>query len=210
MSYCLLSTAYWPPVQYFTKLILFDEVLIEQFETYPKQSYRNRMEVYGPNGIQSLQVPVLKASFKKTIIKDVEISYDTPWQKNHVKSIESAYRSSPFYEYYIDEILPLFSKKYKFLIELNADILKICQEILGLEVSVNFTLNFIADSGEFDFRNIIHPKSSKARVEPNFKPVEYVQGFEQRHGFAPNLSILDLIFNCGPESLALIKSSIRI
>ena len=205
---CYLSTAYWAPVQYFTKLFVFKKVLIEQWETYPKQSYRNRMLIYGANGTQSLQVPVVKGSFKKILLKDIEISYDTDWQKNHLKTIESAYRSSPFYEYYIDDILPFYEKRFKYLIDLNQNILKISLAMLDMQTQVSLTNKFEVHTNGLDFRNYIHPKTGKQIIDTAFKPVAYIQGFEQRHGFIPNLSILDLIFNTGPEALGILSKCV--
>lgn len=205
---CLLSTAYWAPIQYFTKLISYNNVLIEKWETYPKQSYRNRMMIYGVNGIQPLQIPVVKGSFKNILLKDIEISYDSNWQKNHFKSIESAYRSTPFYEYYIDDILPFYEKKFKYLLDLNNSILDECLSILDCKSSIKMTNDFELNPDITDFRSSIHPKKTNTIKDNTFKPIEYIQGFEQRHGFISNLSILDLIFNCGPESGSILKKCI--
>lgn len=207
---CFLSTAYWPPIQYLTKLVLFQNVFIEAFETYPKQTYRNRLIVYGANGVQSLQIPVVKGSFKNILLKDIEIAYTDNWQKNHFKSIESAYRSSPFYEYYIDDVLPFYENRYKYLIDFNQQILENTLSILGIQVGIQLTSNFELHPNGLDLRNAIHPKSDKQTNDPFFKPKEYVQGFEQRHGFIANLSILDLIFNEGPEAIKLLKQSIMV
>jgi len=208
MNSCLLSTAYWAPVQYFSKLLLFDTINIEQWETYPKQSYRNRMLIYGANGIQSLQVPVIKGSNKNILLKDIKISYTDNWQKNHLKSIESAYRSAPFYEYYIDDILPIYQKHPKYLLDLNQQILVACMAMLDIEKTINMSSDFILNPSAIDLRNTMHPKFSKNIYDKNFQPIEYMQCFEQRHGFVPNLSIVDLIFNVGPEASSLIRQSI--
>ncbi len=207
MQQCILSTAYWAPVQYFTKLVLYDEIFIEKHEIYQRQSYRNRMMIYGVNKIQSLQVPVVKGSFKKIPVRDIKIAYDTAWQKNHLKTIESAYRSTPFYEFYIDDILPFYTKKYNFLIDYNSDILTVCFDLLGIDANINFTEKYDFPAKCDDFRNLIHPK--KQVDDKNFLPVEYIQGFEQRHGFIPNLSILDLIFNTGSDAASIIKKSCK-
>jgi hypothetical protein len=207
MQQCILSTAYWAPVQYFTKFVLYNKILIEKHETYPKQSYRNRMLIYGVNKIQSLQVPVVKGSFKKISIKDIKISYDTAWQKNHLKTIESAYRSTPFYEFYIDDILPFYTKKYNFLLDYNTKILTTCFELLNTNTEIEFTDKFNFSVDIDDFRNTIHPK--KIIEDRYFTPIKYFQGFEQRHGFIPNLSILDLIFNTGTDALSIIKKSCK-
>ncbi len=205
---CLLSTAYWAPIQYFTKTILFNNILIEQYETYPRQTYRNRMMIYGANGVQSLQVPVVKGSFKKILVKDIKISYDTNWQKNHFKTIESAYRSSPFYEYYIDDVVHIYENRFKYLIELNQNITEAVLSMLETEAKISFTDKFELHPDITDLRNAIHPKKGKQAFDPLFKPVEYIQGFEQRHGFMSNLSIIDLIFNTGAEAAGILKKCI--
>lgn len=205
---CFISTAYWGPIQYYTKILQFGKVFIEQWETYPKQTYRNRTIIYGANGMQSLQVPVTKGSSKNILLKNIAISYDDNWQKNHFKSIESAYRSSPFYEYYIDDIIPIYEKKFKYLLDLNMKILETSMEMLELQTQITFTGDFVLDTEYPDFRNSMHPKGDKNLLDPNFKPFEYIQGFEQRHGFIPNLSILDLIFNAGPEASSMLSQSL--
>ncbi len=205
---CILSTAYWATIQYFTKFLIFNKIQIEQWETYPRQSYRNRMVIYGANGVQTLQVPVAKGSFKKILLKDIKISYDTNWQKNHFKTIESAYRSSPFYEYYIDDIVPFYKKRYKYLLDLNHNILEVVLSVLELQYKINYTDKFELHPNFVDFRNSIHPKKEKQNFDASFKPVEYIQGFEQRHGFVSNLSIIDLIFNTGPEAVSILSKSI--
>ncbi len=200
-----LSTAYWAPVQYFTKIISFGKHNIETCEIYQKQSYRNRCEIYGPNGKQSLFIPVLRGSFHKTYIRDIKISYDTLWQKNHLKSIEAAYRSSPFYEYYIDDILPFYNKKYTFLLDYNNEILQTCKKWLSINCETLFTLKYHANVDGIDMREIIHPKNNFFENDKKFVPIKYYQGFEMRHGFLPNLSIIDLIFNTGNNAQMVLK-----
>jgi hypothetical protein len=204
----LFPLFYWAPIQYYSKLLRVDKILLEQFETYPKQTYRNRCELYGPNGKQSLQVPVEKGSFHKTLIRDLKISYETAWQKNHMKSIEAAYRSSPFFEYYIDDVLPVYSKKPVFLLDLNESILEISLEWLNLCVSFERTSEFSMNFEGHDFRQMMHPKSNKTEDDVDYRAVPYMQGFEQRHGFMPNLSILDLVFNTGPEAGSVLNQSL--
>ncbi|MDA3894265.1 MAG: WbqC family protein [Salinivirgaceae bacterium] len=204
-SICFLSTAYWAPIQYYAKLIAFNKAIIEQWETYPKQTYRNRMLIYGANSIQSLQVPVIKGSFKNILLKDVKISYADNWQKNHIKSIESAYRSAPFYEYYIDDIIPFYHKKYTYLFDLNNELLEETKGMLDADFDVELSSDFELMPQINDYRYSMHPKREKNIPDNSFKSVEYIQGFEQRHGFVPNLSILDLIFNVGPEASLILK-----
>jgi len=104
----LLASAYLGSIQYYTKLLNYNTICIEQYENFNKQSYRNRCHIYGANGLQSLTIPVNKGRTQKMLIKDVTLSYETAWPKNHLKSFESAYMSSPFYEFYIDDIRPFF------------------------------------------------------------------------------------------------------
>jgi len=197
----LLSTAYFAPVQYYCKLVDTPEVIIEQFENFNKQTYRNRCLIQGANGIQPLIVPLVAASRKKTVIRDVKIDYDTMWQKLHFKSIEAAYRSSPFYEYYIDDIAPFFNKKWNFLWDFNEQIRQIMCQILEIEPNITLSKDYIEKTtdDQLDFRNAIHPKPSKSIIDTTFKAIPYTQVFGDRHGFSPNMSILDVIFNIGPE-----------
>jgi hypothetical protein len=119
----LLSTTYFGPIQYFTKFILYPNRLIEQFDHYSKQSYRNRCIIYGANGALTLSIPVLKGPGQKTRVMDIRIDYSRNWRKLHWKGIESAYRHSPFFEFYMDDIQAFLEKKHDFLLDLNLDIL---------------------------------------------------------------------------------------
>jgi hypothetical protein len=207
----LLSTAYFAPIQYYCKLIQHSNVMIEQWENYSKQSYRNRCNIYGANGALAISVPVVKATSKKVLIKDVKISYDTNWQKLHWKGIESAYKSSPFYEYYIDDLERFFSNKWEYLLDFNQEIQAELCEILEIENKNTLTDDFIPlNTTDFsDFRNVIHPKISKETKDPEFNPKPYTQVFGDKHGFIPNVSILDLIFNMGPDSSHYLETCLK-
>ncbi|WP_321280890.1 WbqC family protein [Marinifilum fragile] len=207
----LLSTAYFAPIQYYCKLIQYPNVMIEQWENYSKQSYRNRCNIYGANGALAISVPVVKATNKKVLTKDVKISYDTNWQKLHWKGIESAYKSSPFYEYYIDDLERFFNQKWDFLLDFNLEIQTEISEILEIENKHSLTEDFIPlDAPDItDFRNVIHPKPSKGINDTEFAPQFYTQVFGDKHGFIPNLSILDLIFNLGPDSSYYLESCLK-
>lgn len=200
----ILSTAYLAPVQYFTKLFKYDEVFIEKHENFIKQSFRNRCKIYGANGELSLSIPVKKISLK-TKIKDLLIDYDTNWQKLHWKSIESAYRSSPFFEFYEDDLKPFYEKKYKFLLDFNSEIQNVILEHLDFNIDLKFTDKYchILTEEIDDLREKINPK--KEYVDPNFKIVEYTQVFQEKYGFIPNLSIIDLLFNEGPNAIEALK-----
>jgi len=200
----ILSSAYLPPVQYFTKLIKYDDILIEAHENFIKQTYRNRCNIYGANGLLALSIPVKKIN-TKTKIKDIVIDYDTNWRKIHWKSIEAAYRSSAFFEFYADYLAPFYQKKYHFLIDLNHDLLKMLAEQLDIDINFSYSdkYRFPEEIPFDDFRDIIHPK--KKQRDPEFKIKKYYQVFSDKHGFISNLSIIDLLFNTGPESLQYLK-----
>lgn len=201
MDALLLTTAYFPPVQYLSHIRKADKVVIEQFEHFGKQSYRNRCEIMSANGIMSLTVPVEKASNGKILTKDVRIDYASNWQKLHLKTIESAYKNSPFYDYYIDDLLPLFEKKETYLLDLNNKILSSSISLMNLKKVICFTDDYIKESIDYlDLRNTIHPKISKRTEDSMFVVKPYHQTFQERFPFAPNLSILDLLFNTGPEA----------
>lgn len=207
MEKVILSTAYLAPVQYYSKLLNYGEVLIEIYENYPKQTYRNRCNIYGANGLLSLSIPVKKIQ-TKTKTKDIKIDYVTNWQKLHWKSIESAYRSSPYFEYYADELLPFYTRKIDFLIDYNTALQKIIIELIGFNAKITLTNNYVitTESECDDFREIINPK--KEYYDNHFKPIEYIQVFANKSSFIPNLSIIDLLFNVGPDTLELLEKTI--
>jgi len=206
----LLSTSYFPNIQYFSKILGAKKILIENDETFPKQTFRNRCEIMCANGVLTLIVPVLNGRSGKTKTKDIKISYVERWQKQHLQSIKSAYASSPFFEFFIDEINPFFEKKYKFLIDFNAEIFNVLCELLSLDINTDFTENFVKidKNNSNDFRFLLSPKVKFD--DQNFSPQKYIQVFSDRMDFIPNLSILDLLFNVGQESRANLKNSVNI
>ena len=206
----LLSTAYFAPIQYYSKLVQFPNMMIEQFENYSKQSYRNRCNIFGANGELALTVPVVKASSKKILTKDVRISYDTDWQKLHWKGIESAYKSSPFYEFYIDDLVRFFDIKWDYLLDFNMEIQSEINSLIELDSTIKKTDDYIENLDQLvDFRESIHPKASKSIIDPSFVSKEYYQVFSDKRGFIENLSILDLLFNMGPDSLMYLEQSVK-
>ena len=204
----LLSTAYFPPVQYFSKFLKYEKVYIEQHENFSKQTYRNRCKILAANGPVSLIVPVVKGRGSKIKIRELKISYDTDWQRNHWRTIFSAYNSSPFFEFYRDDILPFFEKRWKYLFDFNLAILETICDLTEIDCNVDCTEDFEnIPENTMNFREMISPKKQKAKHDPDFHPQEYTQVFAEKFGFVPNLSILDLLFNEGPNSYNILERS---
>jgi len=210
----LLSTAYLAPIQYFTKLVNYQQIYIEYCESYLKQSYRNRTIILAANGPLQLSIPVADGPRAKGPIKDLRLSYDQPWQLMHWRGISSAYNSSPFFEYYADDLAPFFhNKKWKFLFDFNLEIQNTILQAINLDVNIKPTLDYYlqgeAPETTDDFRYTIHPKHQKQEADPHFSPTPYTQVFNEKWGFVPNLSILDLLFSEGPETISHLRSCIR-
>jgi hypothetical protein len=196
-SVCLTS-AYLAPVEYYSVLVNADLVFLEYFDSYEKQTYRNRCQISAANGPMTLSIPVKKSKSEKILTRDVRISEHTNWQQHHWRSIESAYNSSPFFEFYKDDLLPFYEKKWIFLWDFNLEIQAKVMELLDIQFELKFTNEYKKELDEtiLDLRESIHPK--KQNDDRNFK--SYYQIFYQRFGFQMNLSIIDLLFNMGNES----------
>lgn len=204
----LLSTACFAPVHYYARIIRHPKIFIEQFEHFNKQTYRNRYVILGGNGPIALVVPVVKGRGPKILIKDLKISYDTEWQRNHWRTIFSAYNSSPFFEYYRDDILPFFEQKEKYLLDFNLKIHDTICDLLEIENNLTLTEDFEkVPEGTTNFREVISPKNI-TEIDKHFQPAKYTQVFSDRFEFVPNLSILDLLFNEGPNSYSVLEESI--
>ena len=203
MSTALLQTTYFGPIQWYQKLYRYDQTLIEQYDSYQKQTYRNRCVIATANGLQTLTVPVehnVQRSMFNVQCKDLRISDHNQWRRVHWNALQSAYSESPFFEYYADDIHPFFERKYEFLIDFNEAIRQKMCELLDIETSVSYSSVFRVESLEADdFRAVIHAKHPQE--DPDFQPRSYWQVFQHRYGFQPNLSILDLLFCMGPESV---------
>ena len=200
-SICLTS-AYLAPVEYYSAMAKADIVFLEHCEFYEKQSYRNRCNIAGANGQLALTIPVEKSKGSRMLTRDVRISEHNDWQLQHWRSIESAYNSTPFFEYYKDDLIPFYEKNWTFLWDFNTEIQTKLLELLDLQIDIQLTKEYKVDFDENvqDVRNTIHPK--KETEVGSFKT--YYQVFEQRFGFIPNLSSIDLLFNMGNESILIL------
>ncbi len=196
----LFSTAYFPPILHYAWFLQAKKIQIEQFESFPKQSFRNRCQILSANGVQSLSLPVIRPDGAKTLTKDVLVSYDTKWQQLHWRALKTAYNSSPFLLYYQDDLEAFFSKKYHFLLDLNEAILDLINNLMewNLQYERSQTFVFPNETNELeDKRYRLSPKKEISRELPS-----YIQVFSDQYPFIQNLSILDLIFNLGPEAEA--------
>jgi len=202
MSGICLTSAYLAPVEYYTVLAEADTVYLEHCDYYVKQTYRNRCHIAAANGVMALSIPVEKTTKEKILTRDIRISDHSDWQTQHWRSIESAYNSTPFFEYYKDDLLPFYEKKWTFLYHFNLEIQHKILELLDLNPRVWLTEKYSCEpeQGVLDLRESIHPKKESLFEAP--KP--YYQVFDQRFGFQPNLSIIDLLFNMGNESQLII------
>ena len=211
MTTALLQTTYFGPIQWYQKLNRYDLCMIEQYDSFQKQTYRNRCVIATANGVQALTVPVEHSpltSHHSPLVKDLRISDHNQWRRVHWNALQSAYSESPFFEYYADDLHPFFEQKYEFLIDFNETIRqKIC-ELIDIRPKVEYTSSYIPSPPPFvrvgvgsliDFRDVINAKHPQPDAE--FAAKHYWQVFQHKHGFLPNLSILDLLFNMGPESI---------
>ncbi len=208
MTTAYLSTAYFAPVSYYMALLAYDRIVIEQWCNYTKQTYRNRCHIAGANGVLSLSVPVVKPDTLKCPTRDIRISDHGEWRHLHWNAIASAYGSSPFYEMFQDDIPPFFEKRSSFLLSFNESIRQPLCELIGLEPHVESTDQYAQPApGEADLREAIHPKRNIAETIPSMHLKPYYQVFAPKYGFLPDLSILDLLMNMGPESILILKES---
>ena len=193
----LVSSAYLPPASYFSLISQADEIFIEREENYLKQTYRNRCYILSTHGPQLLSVPVYSGSLHKTPIKDIRIDYSKRWQQVHLRAMTASYSSSPYFQYYFENIEKIISKRHNFLLDLNMELTDSILKILKIKKVISYTTNFkpVGDT-ENDFRYIVTPKE-----ESHFAVKEYIQVFNKGEGFVPGLGIVDLLFNMGPEAV---------
>ena len=192
----VIHPTYFPNILFFSQILNQDKILFEVNDNYIKQSLRNRTSIYHANGILNLSIPVKYSSKKKQIFKEIEICNETDWQKKHLKSIKFAYRSSPYFEFYENQFEKIFTKKEKFLIDINLKSIELLFELIDRKLKYNFTEKYNQNyTGYVDSREISSFNFSDKSL--SFK--KYTQVFETKYGFKENLSMLDLLFNYGPN-----------
>ncbi|MEO8150759.1 MAG: WbqC family protein [Bacteroidia bacterium] len=183
-------------------LLKCNEVILEQHENFQKQSNRSRFHILSPNGIQSLQIPLVHQKLQNCIITDVKISYRNPWQRLHWRSIQTAYNRSPFFEFYKDEFETIFFKGEKLLFAYNLNLLKWILKILKHSSLISLTNDFEKEIPDtYDFRNLSNSKNTAIAFPDHFSTKKYNQVFAYKFDFVPNLSVIDLIFNCGKNAV---------
>ena len=207
----VLSSAYLAPIQYYSKLLQCgsDIAFIEGNDNYTKQTYRNRCMIADANGPLALTIPTEKTSEGKCLMRDIRISDHGNWRHQHWNALEAAYRHTPFFQYYEDDFRPFYEKKIHFLYDFNMQLTELTCSLIGLDVMLRPTEKYQHDiDGKDDFLSLITPKVSW-KEDKSFFPTTYYQVFKEKLGFIPNLSIADLLFNMGPESILILHETNR-
>ncbi|MFV5692338.1 WbqC family protein [Flavobacterium sp. LT1R49] len=198
----LLHPTYFPSISHFVAMAQAESITFEIEDNFQKQTNRNRTYIYSPNGIQLLNIPVKHSKENHQKTKDIKIETDFDWQKQHFKSLEAAYRSSPFFEFFEDDLRPIFEKKHIFLLDLNFESLAVLTKCLRFKIEYSTTTEYFheVDTAVInDFRGLVDGKKDKSIFEP------YTQVFDDKHGFINNLSVLDLLFNEGKYAVEYLK-----
>ena len=205
MSGVVLTSTYLGNIQFYSKLVHFSEIWIEQHCHYTKQTYRNRCKIATANGVMALSIPTIKPATEKCKTKDIRIDNSQHWQQIHWRAIEAGYNSSPFFEYYKDDFAPFYTNKFEFLVDYTFQLQSLVIALLELDCKVQLTDAYTTYDDALDYRDAL---SAKKEIEDNdFVISSYYQVFENKFGFIPNLSILDLLFNMGNESILVLQKS---
>ena len=198
----LIHPNYFPNIHQFRQIIKANNILFEVSDNYQKQTFRNRTYIYGANGKLGLFIPVIHTHKNRELFKDVKISYDSNWMDLHLKSLQSAYRSSPYFEYFEDDFIKLYSEKEKFLADFNIKCIKLISNLLDLDLDFKISNEYVEKTSDIiDLRDL-----SNARKQKKIETPKYIQVFESKHGYLNNLSILDLIFSEGTNSVLLMSN----
>ncbi len=196
----LLYPTYFPSISHFVAIAQSETVTYEVEDTFQKQTNRNRTYIYSPNGIQMLNIPIKHQSESRQLTKDAQLETAFDWQKQHFKSLEAAYRTSPFFEYFEDTLMPIFTKKHKYLLDLNFETIAIVSKCIGKAHEFHKTNEYFHENTDYsDFRVLANGKKDKSEFEI------YKQVFSEKHGYLNNLSILDLLFNEGRYTMDYLK-----
>lgn len=205
MSGVVLTSTYLGNIQFYSKLVHFSEIWIEQHCHYTKQTYRNRCKIATANGVMALSIPTIKPATEKCKTKDIRIDNSQHWQQIHWRALEAGYNSSPFFEYYKDDFAPFYTNKFEFLVDYTFQLQSLVIALLELDCKVQLTDAYATYDDALDYRDAL---SAKKEIEDNdFVISSYYQVFENKFGFIPNLSILDLLFNMGNESILVLQKS---
>ena len=201
MNNIILYPTYFPSISHYVAMLQASTITFEVEDNFQKQTNRNRMYIYSPNGLQMLNIPIKHSKEARQKYKDVRIENDFGWQKNHFKSLEAAYRTSPFFEYFEDDFQPIFEKKHEFLLDLNFEIFELVNSALGIQLPFEKTTEYFHEApSKTDFRPLVNGKKD------TFINEAYTQVFEEKHGFLPNLSVLDVLFNEGRHAVSYLKA----
>ena len=204
----LLPSAYLAPIQYYSKLLQCgaDAAYIEAQDNYAKQTYRNRCIIADANGPLALTIPTEKTAEGKCLMRDIRISDHGNWRHQHWNALEAAYRHTPFFLYYEDDFRPFYEQKIESLYDFNMGLTRLVCQLIGIDTPLLPTTEYEGASCLTDLRECIHPKQAW-EADKEFAPKEYYQVFKDKHGFIANMSIVDLLFNMGPESILILNES---
>lgn len=199
----VFSTAYLPPIEYIHLALKHGRIILEKHETYSKQTYRNRCIILSANGTLPLIIPVVKPNGNRTKICDIRIDNSVKWRKEHWRAIESAYKGSAFFEFILDYFVDFYKKERSFLWDFNIEIISTIFNLLEMDIKIQETSEYERDFNDYtkDYRNCMSPKKRYIYCNTEFEPIPYFQVFGISKGFEPNLSIFDMICNCGMESV---------